>query len=229
MKRFFTIIITLSFVFSFSTCSKTENENNVNIGVIDSCISCEIQEKYHITEMNDIIKIKTDNNITHGSMVLSIILENVSKCEIFYCSVLNEKCVGEISHVAEAIDWCIDNDVDIITMSFATLTDNKEIRESVERAIKKNIVITASCINLSDMDCYPAMYDGVISVSEGFNNQAKVILEGKTVEFSINGTKFQKREVSFLTAYVCATIANQISKGKNIEEILNRKNLNKIN
>lgn len=221
MKRFLIIIITLLLVVSiFFVCRNTGDEKTVKIGVIDSCISYEIQEKYHITEINDIIKLKTDNNVTHGSMVLSIILENVSNCEIIYCSVLDEECIGEINHIAKAIDWCVDNDVDIITMSFATLTDNKDIRQSVERAINKNIIITASCINLSDRICYPAMYDGVISVSEGFNNQAKVILKGKKVEFDIDGTKFEKGQVSFLTAYVCGRIAKQMSSGKTIEEIL---------
>lgn len=220
MKRFLLSIIILLLVFNFFACSNKGNEKPVKIGVIDSCISHEIQERYHIKEMNDIIKLKTDKNVTHGSMILSIILENVSNCEIFYCSVLNEECVGEINYIANAIDWCVDNDVDIITMSFATLTDNKEIRESVERAINNNVVVTASCINLSDKICYPAMYDGVISVSEGFNNQAKVILKGKKVEFDIDGIKFKKGQVSFLTAYVCGNIAKQLSQGKTIEEIL---------
>ena len=214
MKRFLMSIIILSLVFKFFACSNTENKKTVKIGVIDSCISYGIQEKYHITEMNDIIKLKTDNNVTHGSMVLSIIFENVSNCEIFYCSVLNENCVGEINHIAKAIDWCVDNNVDIITMSFATLKDNKDIRESVERAINNNIIVTASCINLSDKICYPAMYDGVISVSEGFNNQAKVILKEKKVEFDIEGIKFEKGQVSFLTAYVCGGLRNRCQMEK---------------
>lgn len=226
MKRFLTSIIILSLVFNFFACSNTVNKKTVKIGVIDSCISHEIQEKYHITEMNDIIELKTDDNVTHGSMVLSIILENVSNCEIFYCSVLDEKCVGEINNVAKAIEWCIDNDVDIITMSFATLTDNKDIREGVERAINNNIIVIASCINLSDKICYPAMYDGVISVSEGFNNQAKVILKGKKVEFDIDGIKFKKGQVSFLTAHVCGNIAKQLLHGKTIEEILRNNDFN---
>lgn len=180
----------------------------------------------HITEMNDIIKLKTNNNVTHGSMVLSIILKNVSNCEIFYCSVLDEKCVGEINNVAKAINWCVDNEVDIITMSFATIKDNKNIKGSVERAINNNIILIASCINLSDKICYPAMYDGVISVSEGFNNEAKIILKGKKVEFDIDGIKFKKGQVSFLTAYVCGNIAKQLSHGKTIEEILRNNDFN---
>ena len=170
--------------------------------------------------MNDIVGVQTDNNITHGSMILSIIKQNVSNCEIFYCSVYDENCIGKIDDVATAINWCVDNNVDIITMSFATLTDDENVRECVKKAIDNNIIITSSCINLSDKTCYPAMYDGVISVSEGFNNQASVILKGKKVKFEIDGTEMEKREVSFLTAYVCGKIVNQLSEGNTVEEVV---------
>ena len=220
MKRFLVILTTLFLIFNFSACSNTKNEKTIKIGVIDSCISSKIQDKYSITKMNDIVGVQTDNNITHGSMILSIIKQNVSNCEIFYCSVYDENCIGKIDDVATAINWCVDNNVDIITMSFATLTDDENVRECVKKAINNNIIITSSCINLSDKTCYPAMYDGVISVSEGFNNQASVILKGKKVKFEIDGTEMEKREVSFLTAYVCGKIVNQLSEGNTVEEVV---------
>lgn len=220
MKRILIISMTLLIMLSFLACNNTKNEKNVKIGVIDSCISSEIQDKY-VTEMNDMVETNTEDNITHGSMVLSIILQNVSNCEIFYCSVYDENCIGEIDDIANAINWCIENDVDIITMSFATLNDNENVRECVNKAIKNGIIITSSCINLSDKICYPAMYDGVISVSEGFNKQASVILKGMEVEFEIDGTEMKKREVSFLTAYVCGEIASQLSEGNTVDEVIN--------
>lgn len=226
MKRFLIFFLILSLIFNFCACSNVKNGKTIRIGIIDSCISPEIQNKYNIVQVNDIVGVKTDNNITHGSMILSIISKNVPNCEIFYCSVLNEKCNGKIQDVANAIDWCISNKVDIITMSFATLTDDDQIRKSVEEAIKSNIIITASCVNLSDVVCYPAMYNGVISVSEGFNTRAQIILKGKKVKFEIDGTEFEKREVSFLTAYVCGSIAKQLSDGKTIEAILKKHDFN---
>ena len=220
MKRILIISMTLLIILNFWACNNMKNEKTIKIGVIDSCISSEIQDKY-VTEMNDIIGVQTENNITHGSMVLSIILQNVSNCEIFYCSVYDENCIGEIDDIANAINWCIENDVDIITMSFATLNDNENVRECVNKTIKNGIIITSSCINLSDEICYPAMYDGVISVSEGFNKQASVILKGMEVEFEIDGTEMKKREVSFLTAYVCGEIASQLSEGNTVDEVIN--------
>lgn len=220
MKRFFIIVMNLFILLNFSACNNMENKKVIKIGVIDSCISNKVQDEYGITKMNDIVSVQTDNNITHGSMILSIIQQNVSNCEFFYCSVYDENCVGKIDNVATALNWCIDNNVDIITMSFATLADNENVRKCIKKAIDNNIIITASCINLSDKTCYPAMYDGVISVSEGFNKQASIILKGKQVNFKIDGKEMKKSEVSFLTAYVCGKIANQLSEGYTIEKIL---------
>ena len=127
----------LFIVLNFSACNNTKNDKTIKIGVIDSCISKQIRDEYNITNINDIVGIQTNNNITHGSKI-----------------------------------------------------------------------------------CYPAMYDGVISVSEGFNKQASVILQDKKVEFKIDGKKMKKREDSFLTAYVCGKIAKQLSEGNTVEEIV---------
>lgn len=224
MKRIIATILLFTLLINFVACANNENEKNVKVGIIDSCISTNIQNSYGISELNDITGIQTDNDITHGSMILSIIYENAPKSEIYYCSVLDENCIGEIAHISDAIDWCIENNVDIISMSFATITDNEQLRKSIKKAIDNNIIIVASCINLSDKTCYPAMYEGVISVSEGFNKKAKIILKGRSVEFEINGTKLEKKQVSFLTAYVCGMISKQLSKGFTIEEILKRDN-----
>ena len=221
MKRIIAAILGMSFVFTVCSCNR-KIYKDVKIGIIDSCISKEIQEEMKIVQINDIVQIETDNNITHGSIIAQIILQENPNCEIFYCSIYGEECVGKIDDVVTAINWCIDNNVEIITMSFATLNDDKAIRECVQKALNKGIIVTASCINFSDKICYPAMYDGVISVSDGFNPRATVSLKDKLVKTSIDNIKLQKREVSFLTALVCAKITKQLATGYTKEEILKK-------
>lgn len=221
MKRIISTILGIFLIFSVSSCNR-KSYKSVRIGIIDSCISKEIQEEMKIVQINDIVQIETDNNITHGSIIAQIILQENPNCEIFYCSIYGEECVGKIDDVVTAINWCIDNNVEIITMSFATLNDDKAIRECVQKALNKGIIVTASCINFSDKICYPAMYDGVISVSDGFNPRATVSLKDKLVKTSIDNIKLQKREVSFLTALVCAKITKQLATGYTKEEILKK-------
>lgn len=219
MKRFILYIIIVCLILTTSYCGISQT-SKVKVGIIDSCISTEMQSELNITEMNDIIGVKTGNNITHGSIITQIILQTNPNCEIFYCSIYGEKCVGKIDDVITAINWCIDNNVEVITMSFATLNDDPGIKECIQKALDKGIIITASCMNFSDKTCYPAMYDGVISVSEGFNPQATVVLRGKQVKVKIGNTKLEKREVSFLTAYVCGIITKQLANGEQKEEII---------
>lgn len=225
MRRIIATILSISLVIALCSCNAKQTKK-IKIGIIDSSISEVMQEKLGITNMHDIVGVKTENNITHGSMIASIILQDAPNSELFYCSIYDEICIGKVEYVVTALNWCIENNVDIITMSFATINDNQDIKECIERAIANNIIIIASCINLSDRECYPAMYNGVISVSEGFNSKATVILRGKQISFKIDDTAMKKREVSFLTAFVCGKIANQLSMGTPKEEVLNALDFN---
>ena len=83
MKRIIAAILGISFVFTVCSCNR-KSYKSVRIGIIDSCISKEIQEKMEIEQINDIAQIETDNNITHGSIITQIILQENPSCEIFY-------------------------------------------------------------------------------------------------------------------------------------------------
>lgn len=220
MKKFIAIFLGICLTVGF-LCWNLKETQTVKIGIIDSCISKEMQNKLGISQINNIVKIETENNITHGSMIATIIQNEVPSCEIYYCSIYDEACIGKINDVITAVDWCIENNVDIITMSFATLNDNESLRKSIEKAMNKNIIITASCINLSDKICYPAMYKGVISISDGFNPKATFNWKGKKVKITIDNNRMQKREVSFLTALACGKIAKQLSKGTSEDKAIN--------
>ena len=93
------------------------------------------------------------------------------------------------------------------------LKDDKELKDKIEEAIDKEIIIVASCINSSELTCYPAMYDGVISVSDGINTNASISFDYEKMEDYMS--------CSELTAYVCGRITNELSKGNNdVFEIL---------
>lgn len=219
MKKFTAILLGICLISGILFCN-LKMTKTIKIGIIDSCISEEMQQELGISQMNDIIGIETENNVTHGSIITTIILQEISNCDIYYCSIYDENCIGRINDVLTALDWCMVNNVDIITMSFATLTDSELLRQSIDKAIRAGIIITASCINLSDKICYPAMYAGVISISDGFNQQATINWKGKSVKFVIDNYKMQKREVSFLTAKACGKIAKQMSKGISVDKAI---------
>lgn len=226
MKRTISILMVFIMLLLLCSCSKGKQPSAlIKIGVIDSCISESMVQELNIKKYYKISDAITSNNITHGSIITSIIQQQSKNCDIFYCSIYDESCVGKIDDVISAITWCMENNVDIISMSFATLQDNADLRKVIKQAQEKGIIIIASCINLSNIICYPAMYENVISVTDGFNESATINLKGTSFKLKLCGKTISKSEVSFLTAYACGIISKNLSSGTTIDVILNKSTL----
>ena len=215
MKRLFLIIImVISMMFNLTSCADSIEGEKIKIGVIDTSISKDTINKYGIKNSTDFVYEEIDDNFTHGAIVLNIIDENAKNYDIYYASALDSTQTGEIEDVVSSIDWCIQNNVDIICMSFATLSTDNTLQERISVAKEAGIIVVASCINYSDLTCYPAMCDGVISVSEGANPNATIIIEEKFFEIKIDNEVVEWNGCSALTAYVCGRIADELSNGK---------------
>lgn len=86
--------------------------------------------------------------------------------ELYPIKVLDEYGEGEISDIVEGIDWCIENDIQIINMSFAIEKDIPLLKSAVEKAINAGIIIIASAgSTFNNKVGYPASYEGVISLT----------------------------------------------------------------
>ena len=215
MKRsLLIIIIIISMIFSFTSCADSPEGEKIKIGIIDTSISQDTVKKYDIRNETDFVYEEIDDNFTHGAIVLNIINENAKNYDIYYASALDCTQTGEIKDVVSSIDWCIQNNVDIICMSFATLSTDNTLQDKISVAKEAGIIVVASCINYSDLTCYPAMCEGVISVSEGANPNATIIIEDKFFEIKIDNEVVEWNGCSALTAYVCGRIANELSNGK---------------
>ena len=173
-----------------------------------------------ITNINYTIN-KNETNNNHGKVTLRLIQNECKQSEIYYASVLDEENTSSIKNITSAIEWCTKNKVDIICMSFATTTDDEALRNSIAKAIDNNIIVTASCINLSNVNCYPAMYGNVISVSEGMNKNATIIMKNKKFRVKVDGEMVEKTGTSVSNAYICGYISKELSEGNNdVEEIV---------
>ncbi|HZG15634.1 MAG TPA: S8 family peptidase [Candidatus Bathyarchaeia archaeon] len=69
-----------------------------------------------------------------------------------------------ISDIVEGINWCIENRMNVINMSFGTSDDNLAMRNAVRRAAKAGIVLVASAGNNGGALEYPAAYPEVVAV-----------------------------------------------------------------
>ncbi len=77
--------------------------------------------------------------------------------------VLDEDNEAPVSRVIAAIEWAIDNNINILNLSWGIDTDNAELHNVIKKAYKKGMLIIAAAGNDGEIT-YPAKYDEVIAV-----------------------------------------------------------------
>lgn len=86
--------------------------------------------------------------------------------EIYSARVLDDYNMAPISRVVEGIYWAIENNVNIISLSFGTSTDSAVLKKAIEDATNKGILIIAAAGNCGQNKKveYPAAYEEVMAV-----------------------------------------------------------------
>jgi hypothetical protein len=102
----------------------------------------------------------TIDQLGHGTAITNIIGNNQS-VEIFSARVFHDKLSCTPSQVAEAIQWLISKNVDIINMSFGLRNDRSVLRDSCEQALNNKILVVAAAPSQGD-PVYPSNYKGII-------------------------------------------------------------------
>ena len=125
---------------------------------------------------------KANDDNGHGTHVAGIIaavnnsmgiIGVAPKVRLYPVKILNKNGSGYTSDIIEGLQWCIDNNMQIVNMSFGTSTDVPLLYEAVIAAKKAGIVLVAAAGNSGPGDnsvCYPAKYPEVIAVSATDNN-----------------------------------------------------------
>ncbi len=128
----------------------------------------------------------------HGTEIIKVLLKEAPDIKIISIRTLREDNRCMMSAIIQAIEFCIDKDVDVINMSLGSCSSTssrlKELQEVCDRAIKKGIVIFAADNNRSGQKSYPANFSNVIGViaPEEQEDYCKVSYEDRIVEFSDN-------------------------------------------
>lgn len=87
--------------------------------------------------------------------------------DLYAVKVINAEGKGYTSSVIQAIDWAIDQHIDIINISFTSVEYSESLQKAIQTARDKGILIFAAAGNSgngSDNVRYPAKYPGVIGV-----------------------------------------------------------------
>ncbi|MEK4251580.1 S8 family peptidase [Paenibacillus sp. FSL W7-1287] len=222
---------------AYQNFSEVHNsEKKVKIAIMDSGIDfSHIELEGKIVKEYDALLDQENQTPTdslgHGTAIAGIISANDNdigivgvssneNVELYSVKVLNDTGKGETSHLISGIEWCIENNIDIINMSFGILRDREELREVIDNAVNNGIIIVAAVGNKyrTSVD-FPAGYPNVISVTAIDVNENKLFSasEGK-VDFSAPGVDIltispnNEYQVvtgtSFASAHITGVISN---------------------
>lgn len=180
---------------------------NVKIAVLDTGISSthpDITVSGGINLVGKSKNNKWDDDNGHGTHVSGIIAARNNSigvvgvapdAELYSVKVLDVYGNGYISDVIEGIDWSVQNNMNIISMSLGTTIYSQAFNDTAANAYNSGILLVAAAGNNGDGNfttdnvLYPAKFDSVIAVSAiDYNNIAPFwSADGAEVELAAPG------------------------------------------
>jgi len=121
-----------------------------------------------------------DDDNGHGTHVAGIIaaVDNdtgvigvAPGASLYAAKALDRAGVGYVSTLVAALEWAVDNEMDVVNMSLGTSADIDALHDACEEARAAGLVLVASAGNEGDGNAetddvsYPAAYDSVIAVA----------------------------------------------------------------
>lgn len=164
---------------NISTAWDESKGEGVTVAVIDTGVTqvpdlkqTEFAKGYDF--VND--RVKATDDVGHGTHVAGTIAQSTNngygvagiayKAQIMPIKVLGATGGGTIADIAEGIRFAADNGADVINMSLGGGGESKLMKEAIDYAYSKGVVLIAAAGNANqNSSAYPARYPRVISVS----------------------------------------------------------------
>lgn len=149
----------------------------VKVAVLDSGVDfvagLDLAETVNLVEEEDYISVWYQDLTGHGTSIASVISgngENVVRgvnpgVELYSVKVLDKNNTSPVSRIIEGIYWCIEQEINIINMSFGTSTYSLALKKAVEDAYEANILMIGAAGNHAGDVEYPAAFDEVMAVA----------------------------------------------------------------
>lgn len=212
----------------------------VKVELLDSGVSWsdDINVKYRENLIEDDIGINPlyEDYSQHGTGMAGVICAKDNgkgiigvnpNVDLYSVRALDDNIQAPLSRIIQGIYWGIDNDMDIINMSFGTNTNSSVLRTAIKAAHDKGIVLVAASGNDKEKGVqYPAAYPEVISVGSqsasgeiseftSIDENLDVIAPGENIESTgIFGTINGSDGTSIATAQVTGIASLIIEKDK---------------
>ncbi len=114
------------------------------------------------------------------------------KAKLYFGKAMDDAGIGEPSALVKAINWAIQQKVDIMSISAGMFFDFKPLKKIIKKAYKRNIIICAAVGNTNKRHydvAFPARYPEVIGVAayDQRHKVAKFSSRGTNVSFAMPG------------------------------------------
>lgn len=170
-----------------------------------------------------------DNILSHGTVCAAILTNHACNADIISISIADHSNLL-ISNLETALHWCMQNQIDIISMSIGVTSclGLNQLFPIFKELEQMGIIVVASGSNDNKMT-YPAALSYVVGVRyvEGVTNQMTIIkhpFDGINIEASFHDTDFLNRlreeyqfdypiTNSIVTPYIAAKFSEYIGKG----------------
>ncbi|WP_315080663.1 S8 family serine peptidase [uncultured Clostridium sp.] len=193
------------------------NKNIINYKILDGKIIYDFEQN-------------TKCEISHGTICTYIFYNYASNYELYSIKIIENLESGtEIKNLIIALQWCLENDIQLINMSIGTTNFNDFIylEKYINKLCESGIIIVAACRNNGAIT-YPACLHNVIGVR--YDNM-NILKEGEYIwnSSSCHGIdittscnyKFRKLNKhieiikcnSFATPFIAAKVCNLMNKG----------------
>lgn len=194
----------------------------VSIAVIDSGIN---PYHSHVNGVESGIQIRVNreqyieyhhdyrDRLGHGTAVAAAIRGVAKDANLYGVKIFDDKLMAYPSVLSEAIEWSIENNVQIIHLSLGLTQDHPKVKAACKTAVENNITIVAAMDRERGM-IYPGAYPNVFRIQSGeverdewaFHEDGSFIacgfpreLQGPTQLYNIHGHSFA---AAHFTAYL---------------------------
>lgn len=146
------------------------NGSGVSVGVLDTGIASHAD--LSVSGGSSVVGGNFSDVHGHGTAMAGIIasqldgsgLVGVSPAVDLYAVKIMNSSSGHLSDAIAGVQWAIDNDMDVVSMSFGMGSYSQIFKEVLQDAYESGLLLVASAGNSGDEVLYPAGYDSVIAV-----------------------------------------------------------------
>lgn len=192
--------------------------SGIKVAVFDTGISLNNSELKVVGGVSFVDGVSSyDDDHGHGTAMAGIISAGLDgkgivgmapDALLYSVKILDKNGYGRYSGILQGIQWAIENDMDIISLSLGGFQYSQILKEAIDQAVANNILVIAASGNSdSGQVMYPAAYSQVVCVGATTSENTRAIYSnyGSQIDISAPGSEIETIGIDGTTKIVSGT------------------------